>query len=367
MENNIENAEVKKPSSKKFMFAFIALVIVGGSFGAYKFIKSQSHETTDDAQVERNMSPIIPRVGGYLSKVYVKDNDLVKKGDTLFTVDQLDYLVKIQEAQANLLAAENSYEVSMADVTATNANVSISDATIQSNIASIDIAKINAQQAANDYQRYANLYSTHAITKQQYEQALTNKLATEKQVDILKQQQNASSSQRNAVVSKTNVASKQTQVAKANIERAKAILEAAELNLSYTVVLASVDGQISNVKIQPGQMINPGSTLFYISDNVETWVVANFKETQLNKMREGQTVEITVDAYPDTKFVGEIDSFSPATGSRFSLLPPDNATGNFVKTVQRVPVKIKLVNANSPESIAMLRPGMNADVDVHVN
>lgn len=366
MENTIENTETKKPSNKKFMFVFAALILVGGTYGLYKFIKGQSHETTDDAQVERNMSPIIPRVGGYLAKVYVKDNDVVKKGDTLFTVDQQDYLVKIQEAQANLLATENSYEVSLADVNATNATISISDATIKSNNGSIDIARINAQQAENDYQRYANLYANHSITKQQYEQALTNKLATAKQVEILQQQQRASSSQRNAVLSKTTVASKQTEVAKANIDRAKAILEAAELNLSYTVVLASVDGQISNVKIQPGQMINPGSTLFYISDNVETWVVANFKETQLNKMREGQTVEITVDAYPDTKFVGEIDSFSPATGSKFSLLPPDNATGNFVKTVQRVPVKIKLVNVNSPESIAMLRPGMNADVDVHV-
>lgn len=366
MENNTENSQAKMPSNKKFIAILAALVIGGGSYGTYKYLHGQAHETTDDAQVERNMSPVIPRVGGYLSKVYVSDNDLVKKGDTLFVIDNSDYLIKVQEAEANLLAAQGSYQVALADVTASNANVSISDANIQSNVQSIEVAKINAKQAANDYQRFANLYKNHSITKQQYEQALTAKLTAEKQVEVLKQQEKASSSQKNAVISKTDVASKQTEVAKANVERAQANLEAAKLNLSYTVVLASVDGQVSNIKIQPGQMINPGTTLFYIADSKETWVVANFKETQLNKMRVGQTVEIKFDAYPDTKFEGVVNSFSPATGSRFSLLPPDNATGNFVKTVQRVPVKILLTKENSPEAIALLRPGMNADVDVLV-
>ncbi len=363
---NNNPSEVKKPSNKKFIAALIALVLIGGSYGTYKYIHSQAHETTDDAQIDKNMSPIIPRVGGYITKVYVKDNDIVKKGDTLFTIDNLDYLVKVQEAQAALTAAESSFEVSKADVAATSANLAISDATVQSNSGSIEAAQIRANQANNDFQRYTNLYNNHSITKQQYEQAMTAKLEADKQVEVLKQQRNASSSQRQAVVSKTTVASKQTSVAQANIERAKAILEAAKLNLSYTVVRASADGQISSVKIQPGQVINPGAALFYIIDNSETWVVANFKETQLNKMRPGQKVHIVVDAYPDTSFEGEITSFSPATGSRFSLLPPDNATGNFVKTVQRVPVKIKLTEKNPAEAIALLRAGMNADVDVAV-
>lgn len=366
MDKSIADSAAKNAMNKKFMFIFAALILVGGSYGTYKYIHSLAHETTDDAQVEKNMSPIIPRVGGYVSKVFVKDNDLVKKGDTLFVIDSQDYLVKVKEAQAALLAAESSFEVSKADVSATSANVAISDATVQSNSQSIEMAQIRAKQATNDYQRYENLYKNHSITKQQYEQALTAKLEAEKQVEVLKQQRNASASQRNAVVSKTTVASKQTSVAQANIERAKATLEAARLNLSYTVITASVDGQVSNVKIQPGQMVNPGAALFYIVDNTETWVVANFKETQLNKMRLGQKVEIKIDAYPDAPFEGEVNSFSPATGSRFSLLPPDNATGNFVKTVQRIPVKIKLTKNNKTENISLLRPGMNADVDVHV-
>jgi len=365
MENNhVEQAPESKPSNKKFIIILAALLIIGGGFGFYKYQHSQAHEKTDDAQVERNMSPIIPKVGGFITKVLVKDNQMVHKGDTLFLIDTQDYEVRVREAEANLLAAQSSFEVSKADVDATSANVAISDATVQSNSGSIEAAEIRLDRAAADFERYNNLYQNHSITKQQYEQALAAKLEAEAQVKILKNQRNASSSQRNAVISKTNVATKQTSVAQANIAKAEAALAAAKLNLSYTAIVASVDGQVSNIRIQEGQMVNPGQSLFYIIDQAETWVVANFKETQLNKMRIGQKVEIKVDAFPDHIFEAEISSFSPATGSRFSLLPPDNATGNFVKTVQRLPVKILFLATNKPEDVALLRPGMNADVDV---
>jgi membrane fusion protein (multidrug efflux system) len=162
------------------------------------------------------------------------------------------------------------------------------------------------------------------------------------------------------------VSNKQTEVAAANIKRAQAQLEAAKLNLTYTVVTAAIDGQVSKVDIQPGQLVQAGQSLFQIINNAAAWVIANFKETQLNKMVEGQKVTIKVDAYPDYDFQGTITSFSPATGARFSLLPPDNATGNFVKTIQRLPVKISLDATNDPEKIKLLRPGMNVDVDVHL-
>ncbi|MEO4006148.1 MULTISPECIES: HlyD family secretion protein [unclassified Flavobacterium] len=356
----------KKPSNKKFIIVLGTLVILGSVYGIFKYMHAQSHEETDDAQIEKNMNPIIPRVSGYVAKVYVKDNDFVKKGDTLFVIDNKDYLVRVEEAKAALASAESSFEVSKADVSASAANISISDATIQSNVGNIDAAKIRLGRAKNDFERYENLYKNHSITKQQYEQALAAKQEAEKQVEVLQQQRNASAHQRDAVVSKTNVANKQTSVAAANIKKAQASLEAAELNLGYTVVTAAIDGQVSNIDIQPGQMVQPGQSLFYIINNQETWVVANFKETQLNKMREGQKVIIVVDAYPDTKFEGEVNSFSPATGARFSILPPDNATGNFVKTIQRLPVKIKLTPSNDPEKVKLLRPGMNVEVDVHV-
>ncbi|QEE51230.1 HlyD family secretion protein [Flavobacterium alkalisoli] len=356
----------KKKTNKKFLFILIALVAVGGTYGTYKYLHSLAHETTDDAQIEKNMSPIIPRVTGYITKVYVKDNDFVKKGDTLFVIDDKDYVVRVEEAKAALAAAEGSFAVAKADVGSAVANVSVSEANVQSTKGNIEAAKVRLWRATNDFERYENLYKNHSITKQQFEQAQAAKQEAEAQLNVLQQQQAASNYQKNAIISKSNVSNKQTEVAAANIEKAKAALDAAKLNLDYTVVTASVDGQVSTIDLQPGQLVAPGQALFYVINNNETWVVANFKETQLNKMTEGQKVVVKVDAYPDTEFEGVLTSFSPATGSRFSLLPPDNATGNFVKTVQRLPVKISLTENNDKEKVKLLRPGMNVEVDVHI-
>lgn len=356
----------KKKTNKKFLLIFAVLILAGGTYGIYKYVHALGHEGTDDAQIEKNMNPIIPRVAGYITKVYVKDNDFVKQGDTLFTVDDKDYAVKLEDAKAALVAAEGSFEVSKADVGSATANIAVSSANVLSAGGNIETAKIRLGRASADYERYNNLFKNHSITKQQYEQALAAKQEAESQLRILQQQEKASAYQKSVVVAKSNVTSKQTEVAAANINRAKAALEAAKLNLSYTVVTASTDGQVSKIGIQPGQYIQPGQSLFYIINNKEAWVIANFKETQLNKMVVGQKVSIKVDAYPDTEFEGTVASFSPATGSRFSLLPPDNATGNFVKTIQRLPVKISLDANNDMEKIKLLRPGMNADVDVHL-
>ena len=190
------------------------------------------------------------------------------------------------------------------------------------------------------------------------------KQEAQSQLQILIDQQKASSFQKNVAAARTNVSNKQVNVAAANIKKAQATLDAANLNLGYTVVTASIDGQVSTVDIQPGQLVQAGQSLFYIINNNETWVVANFKETQLDKMRAGQKVKLKIDAFPDTEFDGEITSFSPATGSKFSLLPPDNASGNFVKTVQRLPVRINFTENNPKDKLQLLRSGMNADVDV---
>lgn len=358
--------EDKKKTNKKFIFIFGTLIILGSIYGIYKYMHSLAHEGTDDAQIEKNMNPIIPRVTGYVTKVYVKDNDFVKKGDTLFTIDNRDYIVKVEDAKAALAAAEGNFEVSKADVGSAQANVSVSQANVLSAGGNIETAKIRLNRARNDFERYSNLYKNHSITKQQFEQAEAAKLEAESQVKILQQQERASAYQKSVTEARSNVSSKQTEVAAANIKGAKAKLDAAQLNLDYTVVTASIDGQVSKINIQPGQLVQPGQSLFYIINNQEVWVIANFKETQLNKMVIGQKATIKVDAYPDTDFEGTITSFSPATGARFSLLPPDNATGNFVKTIQRLPVKISLNSNNDAEKIKLLRPGMNVDVDVHL-
>ena len=356
----------KKQTNTKFIIILVVLVVLGGGYGTYKYMHSLAHEQTDDAQIEKNMNPIIPRVSGYVSKVYIKDNDFVKKGDTLFTIDKKDFQLKIAEATAALAAAEGNFEVSRADISSALASVSASDATVQSASGSIESAKIKLAQITSDYNRYNNLYKSHTITKQQYEQASTAKQEAENQVRILQQQQKASAYQKSVIIAKSKASDKLTEVAAANIKRAQALLDAANLNISYTVITAAIDGQVSKIDIQPGQLVQPGQSLFYIINNQEAWVIANFKETQLNKMVIGQKVTMKVDAYPDYEFVGAITSFSPATGSRFSLLPPDNATGNFVKTIQRLPVKISLDKTNDANKIKLLRPGMNVEVDVHL-
>jgi membrane fusion protein (multidrug efflux system) len=356
----------KKKTNTRFIIILTVLIVLGGTYGTYKYLHSLTHEETDDAQIEKKMNPIIPRVSGYVDKVYIKDNDFVKKGDTLFTIDKRDYILKIEEANAAMIGAEGNLEVSKADIGSALANIAVSDANMQSAGGNIESAKIRLGRITSDYNRYNNLYKTHSITKQQYEQALAAKLEAESQVRVLQQQERASSFQKSVIEAKSKVSNKQTEVAAANIKKAKAMLDAAKLNLTYTVITAAIDGQVSKIDIQPGQLVQPGQSLFYIINNTEAWVVANFKETQLNKMIIGQKVTIKVDAYPDYDFEGSITSFSPATGSRFSLLPPDNATGNFVKTIQRLPVKISLNATNDPEKIKLLRPGMNVDVDVHL-
>jgi membrane fusion protein (multidrug efflux system) len=356
----------KKKTNIKFIVIIASLLLLGFTYGTYKYIYSLSHEGTDDAQIEKNMNPIIPRVSGYVSKVYITDNNFVKKGDTLFTIDKKDYQLKIDEATANLAAAEGNFEVSKADINSILASISVSEANVKSAGGNIESAKIRLGRLSSDYNRYDNLYKSHTITKQQYEQALAAKQEAESQVRVLEQQQKAAAFQKSVIVANSKVSGKQTDVAAANIKRAKALLDSANLNLTYTAITAAIDGQVSKIDIQPGQLVQAGQSLFYIINNNEAWVVANFKETQLNKMIAGQKVTIKVDAYPDYSFNGTVTSFSPATGARFSILPPDNATGNFVKTIQRLPVKISLDATNDAEKIKLLRPGMNVDVDVHI-
>lgn len=358
--------EKKKKTNRKVGIIIAVLLGVAIIWGGYKFIHSLAHESTDDAQVRSNMNPIIPHIGGYIEQVYVTDNQFVKEGDTLFTIDSRDYLVKLEQAKANLAAAESQVVVARASIGSYRANVGISTAEVSSAKGNIESAKIKLWRATNDFERYENLYANHSITEQQYEQALAAKQEAEQQVKVLQDQQRAKASQKMAAVSQTNISEKQVIVAEANVKSAQAMVDAAELNLDYTVVTAPIDGQLSNVDLQTGQFVSPGQSLFYLVDSHEKWIVANFKETQLEKIRLGQKVGIEVDAFPDLELEGEITAFSPATGARFSLLPPDNATGNFVKTVQRLPIKIDFTKSNDSAKLDKLKSGMNVDVDVHL-
>ena len=364
------NTETKQPAPKKrnpvFIIILALLVIGGGWFGISKYLHGLHHEDTDDAQVSADINLIIPRISGYVSEIRVKDNQLVKKGDTLLILDNRDYQLKLEEAQAALAVAKSNLENAKAVTNAARANISPTRASISTADAQIEAAKINVWRTTQDYERYSNLIKDHSITQQQYEQAMAAKQTAEKQLAILQEQKNQASQQTNAVSAQSNATSQQIGIAESTIKQKQVDIDAAKLNLSYTAIVAPEAGMISKVNIQTGQFLQAGQALFSVVHSNSVWVVANFKETQLDKMKEGQKVVVTADAYDGHKFQGVLSSFSPATGSTFALLPPDNASGNFVKVVQRLPVKIEFTDS-SDSLVRKLRPGMNVIVDVHLD
>jgi membrane fusion protein (multidrug efflux system) len=363
-EHKTKTAEPKK-KSKTFVIVLGLLLVAGAWFGITKYIHGKHHEETDDAQVESNISPVIPRVSGYVKEVKVKDNQHVRKGDTLVILDDRDLRVKLDQAEAALATSKSNLSAARATTTAANSNISTSQANVSIVNAQIEAAKINVWRTTQDYDRYANLIKDHSITQQQYEQALAAKETAERQLQVLQQQKNQAQQQTGVVSSQSSATSQQIGIASSVIKQREVDVEDAKLNLSYTVITAPEDGLISKVNVQPGQFLQAGQPLFSIVLSNDKWVVANFKETQFNKMRIGQKVIVHADAFPNHDFVGVVSSFSPATGSRFALLPPDNSSGNFVKVVQRLPVKIEFDNKDS--LFTELRPGMNVNVDVHID
>ncbi len=357
--------EAPKKKSKGFQIALVVLVLVGGTFGFTKYIHALHHEETDDAQIDANISPVIPRTSGYVTEVRVKDNQKVKKGDTLVILDNRNEQIQVAQAQAQLTAAQSSLGVAQANTSASKSNIATYEANVSTADAQIEAAKVTLNRATQDYDRYANLIKDHTITQQQFEQAEASKLTAERQLQVLMDQKHAATRQTAAATSQSNATGQQISVASATIQQRQADLDNAKLNLSYTVIVAPEDGLISKVNVQVGQYLTAGQSLFSVVLDTNPWVVANFKETQLSKMRINQKVTVHVDAYSGHDFEATLTSFSPATGARFALLPPDNASGNFVKVVQRLPVKIEFTG-NDP-LVKQLRPGMNVDVDVHID
>ncbi len=358
--------EAPKKRNYRFIIVLAVLVIGGGAFGISKYIHAQHHEETDNAQVEANVSPVIPRVTGYVKEVRVKDNQRVKKGDTLVILDDRDLVIKVAQAEAALAAAEANVQVAVATTTAARSNVSSSQANISAVDAQIEAAKVNVWRANQDYERYNNLIKDHSITQQQYEQALAAKQTAERQLNVLEEQKKVAARQTSAVSTQSDATAEQINAAKAVIKERQAEVDNAKLVASYAIITAPEDGEVSKIYVQPGQLVQAGQSLFSVVLSNDVWVVANFKETQLDKMKLGQKVSVHVDAFPGKSIEGKVTSFSPATGARFALLPPDNASGNFVKVVQRLPVKIEFNDLNQTE-VKQLRPGMNVVVDVHLD
>lgn len=362
-QNTTMNNLPKKKKSPVFPVIMGILVIGAAFFGYHKYTYSQHHEETDDAQIASNMAPVVSKISGYVKEVKVKDNQFVKKGDTLIVLDNRDQQMALQQAQAALGTARSNVDIAKASAAAATQNIGTSNAAVVTANSQIEAAKVNVWKTTQDLNRYAVLIKDHSITQQQYEQALAAKQSADRQLQVLVAQKNQASQQTGAVTSQTNATAQQIGVADAQVKQREVDVENAKLNLSYTVIVAPEDGYVAKVPVQAGQFIQAGAQLFSLIRDNEVWVIANFKETQLSKMLEGQKTEIKIDAFPDEKFEGIVSSFSPGTGSSFSILPPDNASGNFVKVVQRVPVRIDFKNLD--KNVAKkLRAGMNASVEV---
>jgi len=375
------------------------------------FLYFHNRETTDDAQIDGHITPIASKIYGRIAKVLVTDNEAVKVGQLLAQIDPRDYQAAADQAKAALALAESDARSAGIDVPRTSENVDAGNSSAQAQLAvsQADLAraqatyeqaqtadlsvaeanvarsKANAELAKADLARYTPLMDKGEISKQQYDAAKANadasasmlvadeqRLAQAKRnVDISRAQLNAAKARvdeanagvANALSDQKRVimrtADAQGKIAK--VEQARAALEAAQLNLSYCNIVAPVDGVATHKSVEPGQIVQQGQGLLVVVPLNDTWVTANFKETQLENMRPGQKAEVKVDTYGKT-FPGHVDSIAGATGAVLSLLPPENATGNYVKVVQRIPVKIVLDPI--PPSVAVLRPGMNVDATV---
>jgi membrane fusion protein (multidrug efflux system) len=401
------------PRRKQIIFGLLGVgLIVGGILGYRWWRYASVHETTDDAYVTTDIHPINARINGTVIDVEVNDNQQVAQGAVLVKLDPRDYEVARQQAKASLESTQQQAAVAQANigVTATNAvgqtteargNIDAAAATVSTSQAALAEAQAGvpavqaqlAQVKANlikderDYRRYAALYAEGAVPQQQLDTAKANYEATQAQYTaiaeqvkqaqarVVQAQKNLSNAeaklnstqgnlqQANATGKQTEVNRRQYRAALAAVNQSKAQLKNAELQLSYTTIVAPMAGRVGNKTVQVGQRVQPGQTLMSLVQ-IDPWIVANFKETQLENMQAGQPVEIKIDAFPHHPFKGKVDSLSPASGAKFALLPPDNATGNFTKIVQRIPIKIVFDKDSIRGYESRITPGMSVVVTV---
>lgn len=326
----------------------LSLIIGFGGWCLWYAYRIYKYEETNNAQVELYITPISCRVMGYVSSINCIENQMVKKGDTILIIEDDEYRLSHQKNEALLNRAK--------------AELSIAEKQIETNLVEqkqyegeVAISKIKFENTAKEFTRVKNLLEKESITQQQYDKTEAAYLLAKKEVDIAIFHYKESLLHQDELIN-------QAIVGKAKVHDCESELERSNLNIEYTVVRAPYDGRIGKIDIQVGQLIQEGQVLTFITnENAGKWIVANVKETQLASYTVGKDVTITIDAIPDRIFKGRVESLSPATGTRYSMMPPNNATGNFVRITQRVPVRIQLLNIDEEVS-SKLRGGMNAYV-----
>ena len=328
----------------------ILCFLVGGLvYVCSRFIHLGNVEYTDNAQVRQHITPVNTRVQGFIKKICFEEFQPVKKGDTLLIIEDAEFKLRVAQAEADLSNALAGRSVTTAGIETTQSNIGVSDA-------SIEEVKVTMENARRELQRYEKLLKEDAVTRQQYDNIKTAYEAAKARY------QQASRAKRSTSLVKNEQTHRLGQN-EAAVKLAKANLDLARLNLSYTVITATCDGITGRKNIHEGQLVQPGQAMVDIVDGTDLWVVANYRETQLPNIHEGAEVTMTADAVPGVKYKGVVESISNATGAAFSLIPQDNATGNFVKVEQRIPVRIRL-KGNSKADMKKLRAGFNVECKV---
>ena len=304
---------------------------------------------TDNAQVRRQITPVNTRVQGFVKRICFEEYQPVRKGDTLLVIEDAEFRLRLAQAEADLANALSGSSVVAAGLETTRNDLTVSDAAIEE-------SRVQLDNARREEVRYRNLLAEDAVTRQQYEQVQTACEVAEARYERLLR------SKRSTSLGREEQARRLEQHAAA-VRLAEAAVDLARLNLSYTVVLAPCDGVTGSKDIHEGQLVQPGQVLVDVVDGSDLWVIANYRETQLPRIREGAEVTMMADAVPGVTYRGVVEAISDATGAAFSLLPQDNVTGNFVKVEQRVPVRISL-EGNAPEALGLLRAGLNVECKV---
>ncbi len=369
----------KRKSKKALTAAGIVVCFVLAYFGYHTYLNFISHESTDDAFVEAHVVAISPKVAGHMARVLVKDNQRVKQGELLVEVDPRDFQVALDIAKAQLQSAQATQKQAEAEVAVARntlaqkkASLNSALATLAQEEAGVDEEKANHERYQQDLERSKKMADVGAVSRQEYDHAraeasmsLAQLNSAHKQVDTAKAQIVQAKAAVSGAENELQQAEAEVDVKTSELKEAEAEVEQATLNLSYTRITAPMNGYVTKKSIEPGAYVQVGQQLMSIVGD-DSWVVANFKETQIARMRRGQTVAIEVDAYPDAIFSGTIDSIQRGTGSRFTLLPPENASGNYIKVVQRVPVKI-LIQRGKDASDYLLAPGMSVIPTVDIS
>jgi len=341
----------KRGSMKRVLLIVVGLMAVAGGirYGWHWWTVGRFEETTDDAFLQADKVTVAPKVGGFVADVFVTDNQPVKAGDMIARIDDRDHQVVLAQDEADLEKAKATLESVVSLYIQQQARIVEAKADVANNRAALSFSEVQDK-------RYAVLMSTGAGTTQRSQQASTDLQMKQAALDKANASYDAAQKQMDALLSLEAAA-------RASLRRAEINLQQANLNISYTVIKAPIDGVVGDRSLRKGQLVQPGANLLTIVPmGTSIYLIANFKETQTGQMEEGMQARFTIDALGDHVFHGRIDSFAPGTGSQFALLPPENATGNFTKIVQRVPVKITL-DSGDP-MIARLRPGLSAEATI---